>query len=138
MADFMYACWARARSGSPAAASALRMAATSGCVTRASMPGAPSHCRRQGVPDSTTTEGESLSQSVPPIQPPVQPPTYGAQPPEDSAGIDGADAAEVEDLCRLLGAVAGKQKVPLTVMSSEQMTRCHEVAQEAATSATKP
>ena len=42
-----------------------------------------------------------------------------------------ASAAEVEDLCRLLGAVAAKQKVPLTVMDPDQSTRCHEVAQEA-------
>lgn len=44
-----------------------------------------------------------------------------------------ASSAEVEDLCRLLGAVAAKEKVPLTVMSQGQQTRCHEVAQEAAT-----
>lgn len=44
-------------------------------------------------------------------------------------------STEVEDLCRLLGAVAAKQGVPLTVMSSGEMTRCHEVAQEAATKA---
>jgi hypothetical protein len=51
-----------------------------------------------------------------------------------SNALDGAvSAAEVEDLCRLLGAVAAKQKVPLTVMNQEQLTRCREVAQEAAT-----
>jgi len=44
-----------------------------------------------------------------------------------------ASAAEIEDLCRLLGAVAAKQKVPLTVMDQTELTRCHEVAQEAAT-----
>jgi len=44
-----------------------------------------------------------------------------------------ASAAEVEDLCRLVGAVAAKQKVPLTVMDQNEVTRCHEVAQEAAT-----
>lgn len=46
-----------------------------------------------------------------------------------------ASSAEVEDLCRLVGAVAAKEKVPLTVMSQDQLTRCHEVAQEAATQA---
>ena len=44
-----------------------------------------------------------------------------------------ASSAEVEDLCRLLGAVAAKEKVPLTVMDQDELTRCHEVAQEAAT-----
>ena len=53
----------------------------------------------------------------------------------DSTG-GAASPAEVEDLCRLLGAVAAKQGVPLTVMSSDQQTRCHEVAQEAATRST--
>ncbi len=43
-----------------------------------------------------------------------------------------ASSAEVEDLCRLLGAVAAKQGVPLTVMSSDELTRCHQVAEEAA------
>lgn len=42
-----------------------------------------------------------------------------------------ASAPEVEDLCRLLGAVAAKQGVPLTVMNPDEQTRCHEVAQEA-------
>lgn len=49
-----------------------------------------------------------------------------------------ASAAEVEDLCRLLGAVAAKQKVPLTVMNQDQQTRCREVAQEAATPTPTP
>ena len=44
-----------------------------------------------------------------------------------------ASTAEVEDLCRLLGAVAAKQGVSLTVMNPDELTRCHEVAQEAAT-----
>ena len=43
-----------------------------------------------------------------------------------------ASSAEVADLCRLLGALAAKEKVPLTVMDQDQLTRCHEVAQEAA------
>ena len=47
-----------------------------------------------------------------------------------------ASSAEVEDLCRMLGAVAAAQGVPLTVLSSDQQTRCHEVAQEAATRST--
>ena len=47
-----------------------------------------------------------------------------------------ASSAEVEDMCRLLGAVAAKQGVPLTVMNAEESTRCHEVAQEASTGAT--
>ncbi|KRF28880.1 hypothetical protein [Phycicoccus sp. Soil802] len=49
-----------------------------------------------------------------------------------------ASAAEVEDLCRLLGAVAAKQKVPLTVMNQDQQTRCREVAQEAGTPTPTP
>ena len=47
-----------------------------------------------------------------------------------------ASAAEVEDLCRLLGAVAAKEQVPLTVMDPDQQTRCREVAGEAATTPT--
>ena len=46
-----------------------------------------------------------------------------------------ASSAEVEDMCRLLGAVAAKQGVPLTVMDADELTRCHEVAQEGATAA---
>jgi hypothetical protein len=58
---------------------------------------------------------------------------------QDGSGPGGpASAAEVEDLCRLLGAVAAKQKVPLTVMNPDQLTRCREVAQEAATAPPKP
>lgn len=49
-----------------------------------------------------------------------------------------ASSAEVEDLCRLLGAVAAKQKVPLTVMDQDRLTRCHEVALEAATAGPTP
>jgi hypothetical protein len=47
-----------------------------------------------------------------------------------------ASQDDVIDLCRLLGAVAAKQGVPLTVMNAEVQTRCHEVAQEAANGAT--
>jgi len=42
-----------------------------------------------------------------------------------------ASASEVEDLWRLLGAVAAKQGVPLTVMNPDEQTKCHEAAQEA-------
>jgi hypothetical protein len=43
-------------------------------------------------------------------------------------------AQEVEDLCRLLGAVAAKQGVsPDAVMSKDVLTRCHEVALDPAT-----
>lgn len=42
-----------------------------------------------------------------------------------------ASSAEVEDLCRLLGALAAKQGVPLTVMNAHEQTRCHAAAQEA-------
>jgi len=42
---------------------------------------------------------------------------------------DAASAQEVEDLCRLLGAVAVKQGVdPDKVMSHDALTRCHELA----------
>ena len=49
-----------------------------------------------------------------------------------------ASTAEVEDLCRLLGALAAKEGVPLTMMSQDERTRCREVAQEAATPTAKP
>jgi hypothetical protein len=58
----------------------------------------------------------------------------------DSRNDDGLDvpasSADVEDLCRLLGALAAKEKVPLTVMDQNQLTQCHQLAQEAATAAT--
>jgi hypothetical protein len=40
--------------------------------------------------------------------------------------------AEIEDLCRLMGAVAAKQGVSTSVMDPNAFTRCHELAQEAA------
>jgi hypothetical protein len=54
-----------------------------------------------------------------------------------SGGTGGmATSSEVEDLCRLMGALAAKQGVPLTVMDTQETTRCHEVAQEAAAAGT--
>jgi hypothetical protein len=47
---------------------------------------------------------------------------------------DAASAQDVEDLCRLLGAVAVKQGVDVDkVMSHNALTRCHELALNPAT-----
>jgi hypothetical protein len=52
----------------------------------------------------------------------------------DSSSFGVASQDDVLDLCRLLGAVAARENIsPTGVMSAESMTRCHEVAQEAAT-----
>ena len=49
------------------------------------------------------------------------------------AGV--ASQEDVVDLCRLLGAVAAREKIsPAGVMSPGSLTQCHEAAQEAATS----
>jgi hypothetical protein len=45
-----------------------------------------------------------------------------------------ASQDDVIDMCRLLGAVAAREKIsPPEVMSPDTMTQCHQVAQEAAT-----
>ena len=52
----------------------------------------------------------------------------------DSSYADVASREDVLDMCRLLGALAARDKInPTGVMSPEGMTQCHEVAQAAAT-----
>ncbi|WP_140739806.1 hypothetical protein [Pedococcus bigeumensis] len=52
----------------------------------------------------------------------------------DSSYAGVASQDDVIDMCRLLGAVAARQKIsPSGVMSPDSVTQCHEAAQQAAT-----